>query len=107
MWGLFVLAASSAGASDNTTDTIENRLPGLATSSLVRYDIELLTTSLNIDFGRNRLQFTIGNALELPEHMPPGGAWLDETTVLADAFSGIEVDTGEERMFSLEFSVRW
>ncbi len=71
------------------------------------YDIEVLSTTLELALGRGRISLSIANALELPEYEPPGGVYLDETVLLTEELNGFDVDSGEERMLSLTFSFDW
>ncbi|MDJ0699198.1 MAG: hypothetical protein QNJ07_05030 [Woeseiaceae bacterium] len=71
------------------------------------YDIEVVSTTLELALGRSRISISIANALELPEYEPPGGVGLNEAILLTEEFPGFDVDTGEERMFSLTLSFDW
>ena len=75
--------------------------------TVLEYDSDSLTTNLELRVGRGRISLGIANALELPEHELPGGFLLDEAVLLTEELTAFEVDTGNERMFSLTFSVDW
>ncbi len=72
-----------------------------------RYDKDSLTADLVFELSRAQISIGMTNILQLPEHEPPGGVFLDEYTLLTDALNGIEVDIGNEPEFSLTFSVVW
>ncbi len=93
---LTLLAAGDAAAGET------ERLP-----TSFDYDIDVVSTTLELALGRSRISFSIANALELPEYEPPGGVSLGEAALLTEALRDFDVDTGEERIFSLTFSFDW
>ena len=93
---------SSAG-----TTTAYAQLLDRPRTVVFHYDTESQAANLVLRFGRARFNIGITNALQIPEHEPPGRVDLDEHTLLAEALSGIEVDTGIEHTISMVFSFDW
>ncbi len=98
-------AADRASADEQLSASLLQQLTEAEDSLFLRYERESLTTSLELALGRGRINFSIANALELPEYEPR--VFLDESVLLTDSLNGFEVDTGTERMFSLVFSFGW
>ena len=66
-----------------------------------------MTGNLVLELSRARFSMGVINILQIPEHEPPGGVYLEEYTLLTHAVNGIEFDTGNEPAISLTFSVVW
>ncbi|MDJ0759919.1 MAG: hypothetical protein QNJ19_11005 [Woeseiaceae bacterium] len=71
------------------------------------YDREALTTTVEIGFERVALTLSVLNVFELPEPELPPGTGFDGSTLLSEELGGFDVDIGNERVFSLTFTVRW
>ena len=71
------------------------------------YDREALTTTVAIGFERVALTLSVLNLFELPEPELPPGTGFDGNSLLIEELGGFDVDIGDERVFSLTFTVSW
>ncbi len=107
---LFALLGTTDARADDAENPTTAALRQLSEPDRVivfLYDMESLEAALELSLGRGRFSLGVANALELPEYEPLDGANIDEGKLLAEELSGLEVDTGNERMFSLMFSFDW
>ena len=76
-------------------------------AAVFQFDAEMQAANLILSHRRVRFDIGITNMFQFPVQEPPGGVFLGEHTVLTEALSGFEVDTGSERVILLTFRFDW